>query len=270
MNRVQDYLAEDVGDGDITSDILIGDRVGKAHITAGEKCVLAGLEEANDVFSHLGLKVQRKAVDGEWLVPGQEIMVIEGDLRQILKGERVALNFLMRMSGVATITRKTVDECRERNAAVHVAATRKTTPGFRRYEKKAVRLGGGDPHRARLDDGILIKDNHLAIVGSITEAVTRAKSFSFAKKVEVEVEDLEGAKEAARAGADIILLDNMTPESVEKCYLAIKSLDKRIVVEVSGGITPESAPEYAGFADVISLGWLTHSPRAVQFSLHIL
>ncbi|OPY34877.1 MAG: nicotinate-nucleotide pyrophosphorylase [Methanomassiliicoccales archaeon PtaU1.Bin124] len=269
MNRIREFLAEDVGDGDITSDILIGRQNGKAHITAGVDCTLAGLEEAAEVFGFLGLEVILKAADGQKVTEGAEVMVISGELKKILMGERLALNFLMHMSGIATATRAVMDECRLVNGAIHIAATRKTTPGFRVYEKKAVRLGGGDPHRARLDDGILIKDNHLAVVGSITEAVTRAKSYSFAKKVEVEVESLNGAQEAAKAGADIIMLDNMTPSQAKAAYTLIKGIDKRIVVEVSGGITPSNAPEYAAFADIISMGWITHSAPAVQFSLHI-
>ena len=270
MSRIREFLAEDVGDGDITSDILMGRQQGRAHITAGSDCVLAGLDEAVEVFTHLGLSVDPKASDGQPLEEGQEVLVIEGELKKILMGERLALNFLMHMSGIATATRKVVDECQKVNRSVHIAATRKTTPGFRLYEKKAVRLGGGDPHRARLDDGILIKDNHLAIVGSISEAVVRAKSYSFAKKVEVEVESLAGATEAATAGADIIMLDNMTPSQAKASYAAIKNIDKRIVVEVSGGITPTNATEYAAFADIISMGWITHSAPAVQFSLHVL
>lgn len=270
MSRIKDFLTEDLGDGDITSDILVSDEMGKAHITAGQGCVLAGLEEAMQVFGELGLKVGSKFKDGETVIPGQEIMVITGRLKQILAGERLALNFLMRMSGIASVTRGVVEECRRINPKIGIAATRKTTPGFRLYEKKAVRIGGGDPHRARLDDGILIKDNHLTIVGSITEAVSRAKTYSFSKKVEVEVEDLVGAQEAAKAGADMVLLDNMTPVQAKACFYAIKAIDPRIVVEISGGITPETAPEFAAYADVISMGWITHSAKAVHFSLHVI
>ncbi|MEM2943383.1 MAG: nicotinate-nucleotide diphosphorylase (carboxylating), partial [Methanomassiliicoccales archaeon] len=147
--------------------------------------------------------------------------------------------------------------------------TRKTTPGFRKYEKKAVLIGGGDPHRFRLDDAILIKDNHLKIVGSITEAVSKAKTVSFTKKIEVEVESIEQAVEAAKAGADIVMLDNMPPEQVEVASLAVKKLNDHILVEVSGGLTPESAPKYARYADIISLGYITHSPKAIHFKLEI-
>ncbi len=267
--KLADLLAEDVGDGDITTDLLIGDEGGKAVITAGGDCVLAGLQEAMDLFRHLGLEAWTEVKDGQNLVKGQEVLVISGPLRLILRGERVALNFLMRMSGIATLTRTLVDQCQRVNSSVRIAATRKTTPGFRLYEKKAVRLGGGDPHRSRLDDGILIKDNHLAVVGSITQAVERAKSLSFSKKVEVEVETLGGAEEAANAGADIIMLDNMSVPEAERAYRAIKAIDKRIVVEVSGGITPQNVASYARYADVISMGYITHSATAIQFSLHI-
>jgi len=201
---------------------------------------------------------------------GQKVLEIDGPLKGMLAGERLALNFLMRMSGIATLTRAVVDSCRKANPNVVIAATRKTTPGFRRYEKKAVRIGGGDPHRFGLDDAFLIKDNHLTVVGSVFKAVRRAQSFSFGKKVEIEVEDLDSAKEASRAGADIIMLDNMTPAQAKECYLAIKGIDQRITVEVSGGITPKNAKAYAHYADVISMGALTHSAPAMHLSMHIL
>jgi nicotinate-nucleotide pyrophosphorylase (carboxylating) len=175
----------------------------------------------------------------------------------------------MQMSGIATATRNVLWSCQKTNPNIIIAATRKTTPGFRCYQKKAVALGGGDPHRNRLDDAVLIKDNHLAIVGSITEAVRRAKEVSFTKKVEVEVISLSGAEEAARAGADIILLDNMSPPQAKECAEAIRAIDERALVEASGGITPDTAPAYAEAVDIISLGWLTHSSRAIDFSLDI-
>ena len=269
MDGIERFLHEDIGQGDITTEALIGERTGTARIVARDRCVVAGLEEAMQVFCVLGLRTAPRVDDGDWVPEGTELLHIEGDLRGILTGERVALNFMMRMSGIATATRDVVTTCRERNPAIIVAATRKTTPGFRFYEKKAVVLGGGDPHRYRLDDAILIKDNHLAIVGSISEAVARAKRISFTKKVEVEVVSLAGAQEAAASGADIILLDNMSPGDAAECAAAIKAMDGRIVVEASGGITPETAPLYALGVDVISLGWLTHSSRAVNLSLDI-
>jgi len=269
MSRINEYLEEDVGFGDITSDILISDETGNARIQANEECILAGLEEAVAVFTELGVKTYPMTRDGEHVAKGEDILVIEGPLKRILLGERLALNFLMRMSGIATATHNILRECRKHNPNVKVAATRKTTPGFRVYEKKAVQLGGGDPHRYRLDDAILIKDNHLRVVGSINQAVAKAKTVSFSKKVEVEVETTEQAVEAAKAGADIIMLDNMRPEQVEVAYLAVKRLNDKVLVEVSGGLTPETAPHFAKHADILSLGWITHSVRAMHFNLEV-
>jgi nicotinate-nucleotide pyrophosphorylase (carboxylating) len=266
---MEDLLAEDEGYGDITSDLLIENEGGESEIAANEDCVVAGLAEATEIFKGLDLDARAQVEDGCQVKKGTVVMTIHGPLKSILLGERLALNFIMRMSGIATVTSKTLWDCRRTNKNVRIAATRKTTPGFRFYEKKAVMLGGGDPHRNRLDDMILIKDNHLVIVGSVTEAVRKAKTYSFSKKVEVEVVVLDQAKEAAMAGADIIMLDNMTPKDAEESYFAIKSIDPRIIVEVSGGITPHNAGEYAKHADVISLGWITHSAKAIQFSLSV-
>ncbi|MBC7108695.1 MAG: carboxylating nicotinate-nucleotide diphosphorylase [Methanomassiliicoccales archaeon] len=269
MNEITDYLKEDVGFGDITSDILLKDEVGNAKIVANEDGVLAGLEEAIEIFERLGVNTFPMARDGDRVTKGEDVLVLEGPLKKILLGERLALNFLMKMSGIATATNNILKECRKFNPNIKIAATRKTTPGFRKYEKKAVIIGGGDPHRYRLDDAILIKDNHLRVVGSITEAVSKAKSVSFTKKIEVEVETIEQAVEAAKAGADIIMFDNMPLEQVEVASLAVKKLNDRILVEVSGGLTPETAPKYARHADILSLGWITHSSKAIHFSLEI-
>lgn len=269
MSRINEYLEEDVGFGDITSDTLLSDESGSARIRADEECVLAGLEEAIEVFKELGVNTFPMARDGDRIAKGEDILVLEGPLKKILLGERLALNFLMRMSGVASATQSIVRECRKHNSQIIIAATRKTTPGFRYFEKKAVTLGGGDPHRFRLDDAILIKDNHLRVVGSITQAISKAKKVSFSKKIEVEVETVEQAVEAVKAGADIVMLDNMRPEQVEVAYLAVKKLNERALVEVSGGITPEKAPMFAKNADILSLGWITHSVRSMHFNLEI-
>ena len=269
MDLIDLYLQEDLGQGDVTSQALVDDRDGRAIITAGQNGVLAGIEEAVEVFRRVGCSCRVLANDGQKVTDGEKVLEVSGPLKGMLAGERLALNFLMRMSGIATLTRQVVDSCRKANPNIVIAATRKTTPGFRRYEKKAVRLGGGDPHRFGLDDAFLIKDNHLTAVGSVFRAVRRAQSYSFGKKVEVEVETLEQAQEAARASADIILLDNMTPAQAKECYVAVKAIDQRIRVEVSGGITPKNARTYARYADVISLGALTHSAAAMHFSMHI-
>ncbi len=269
MSRIEEFLREDIGYGDITSEALIGAQMGTARLFAREECAVAGLEEAEEVFNTLGLWTAARVKDGESVPPGTEALYVEGSLRSILSGERLALNLLMQMSGIATATRDVLRSCQKRNSAIIIAATRKTTPGFRSYQKKAVALGGGDPHRNRLDDAVLIKDNHLAVVGSISEAIRMARRVSFTKKVEMEVVSLLGAEEAAAAGADIIMLDNMTPEGAKECSQAIKAIDPRILVEASGGITPVTAPAYAEAVDIISLGWLTHSSRAIDFSLDI-
>jgi len=269
MDLIDLYLQEDLGEGDITSLALVDDREGRAIITAGQDGVLAGLEEAVEVFRRTGCTCHALVNDGDAITKDQRLLEVLGPLKGMLAGERLALNFMMRMSGIATLTRQTVDSCRKANPNVVVAATRKTTPGFRRYEKKAVRLGGGDPHRFRLDDAFLIKDNHLTVVGSPFRAVRRAQAFSFGKKVEIEVESLDAAQDAARAGADIILLDNMSTAKAKECYLAIKAIDERIKVEVSGGITLKNAKSYARYADIISMGALTHSAPALHLSMHI-
>ena len=193
MSRMANFLEEDTGFGDITSDLLVHDELGNARIQANEDCTLAGMEEAIEIFSILGVSTFPMARDGDTISKGEHILVVEGSLKKILLGERLALNFLMRMSGIATATRQINVACKKANKNVKVAATRKTTPGFRYFEKKAVMMGGGDPHRYRLDDAIMIKDNHLKVVGSITQAVSMAKKASFFKKIEVEVETVEQA-----------------------------------------------------------------------------
>jgi nicotinate-nucleotide pyrophosphorylase (carboxylating) len=262
------FLKEDLGHGDITSEALIGDVEAKARIVAKEPCVLAGLEEATATFQHLGVQTESSYKDGQRIDKGAIVLKLSGMAKPILAGERLALNFLMRMSGIATQTSDLVSVCRERNPSVNVAATRKTTPGFRYFEKKAVRLGGGDPHRFRLDDAFLIKDNHLKVVGSAKEAIRRAKATHFNKKVEIEVETEEDALEAAQAGADIIMLDNMPPDVGRGVAKRIREISS-CMIEVSGRITPQNIADYADYADVISLGWITHSVRSIDFSLEI-
>lgn len=269
MLEPYDYLEEDLGTGDITTNALIGKVKARASVIAKEDCVLAGSEEASRVFEHSGLRIRHFARDGERVRKGSVVMDIFGDARSLLKTERLALNFITRMSGIATMTRELVVKCRNINPDIQIAATRKTTPGFRKYEKKAVIIGGGVPHRAGLHDQILIKDNHLKLVGSVEKAVKLARKSKPNKIIEVEVADLAGAEEAARAGADIIMLDNMDPGTVKKACKAIRKIAPKIKIEVSGGITPGNITRYAEFADIISLGCLTHSPKSANFSMEI-
>lgn len=268
-NDISRFLDEDIGDGDITTEALIGSQKAVGVIKAKSKCVVAGLAEAAEVFKAMGLKVKLLAGDGEVVSSGTKVLTVEGPAKALLTSERLALNFIMMMSGIATATRTLVDRARKVNPTIRIAGTRKTTPGFRKYEKKAVVLGGGDPHRLRLDDQILIKDNHLRIVGDVTGAVTRAKTFSFSKKVEVEAETIAQAEEAAIAGADVILLDNMTPKQVEKAARIVKKIHSHVMIEVSGGIGPENVASYARYADVISAGYITHSAPAADFSMDV-
>lgn len=270
--EAEKFLAEDIETVDITSEALLSEERANAEIAAKEDCIVAGLEEASEIFSFLGLDVKKQVSDGGKVERRQVVLTIEGRAKDILAGERLALNFISRMSGIATETRHLVDRCSKINPAVKVAATRKTTPGFRLFEKKAVKLAGGDPHRFGLSDAFLIKDNHLRLIPSIEEAVRRAKESEWGREgrsVEVEVENIKDAKTAATAGADIIMLDNMSPEDAEKGYLAIKDINSQIMVEISGGVTPENIEEYAQHADRISLGYLTHSIKAKDFSLEI-
>ncbi|RLI07365.1 carboxylating nicotinate-nucleotide diphosphorylase, partial [Candidatus Bathyarchaeota archaeon] len=214
------------------------------------------------------------AEEGSRVRPGDVVMRVRGPARALLAAERTALNFLMRMSGIATATHAMVEEARKANPEVRVAATRKTAPGLRAFDKRAVEVGGGDTHRLRLDDCILIKNNHLALVGDVGEAVRKAREMaSFTKKVEVEVRSPEEAVEAARAGADIIMLDNMTVEEVREALrrLEEEGLRSRVLVEASGRIGLEEAADYAGAGvDIISSGFLTHSARALDFAMRVL
>ena len=268
--KMHEFLAEDIGSGDITSELIVpaGLRA-RGSIGAKQRCVLAGASEACEVFEGLGAKAVMKRKDGSLVGKGDVVLTVAGPARSLLSGERLALNFIMRMSGIATVTRDLVDRCRKHSPDVRVAATRKTVPGFREFEKKAVVLGGGDPHRFGLDDGVLIKNNHIRIAGGVGEALRRARASSFTKKVEIEVEGGEDALAALEGGADIIMLDNFAPGEARKLYGELKARRPEVVVEVSGGITPDNIEKYARAADVISVGWITHSVRAADFSMTI-
>jgi nicotinate-nucleotide pyrophosphorylase (carboxylating) len=263
------YLREDLGDGDITSEALIDGEMAVGQVICKEDCVLAGVREAEFLFSNQGLTVDVHYSDGASIVDGSVVLTVRGDAGDIFKIERLSLNILMRMSGIATLVRQLTEACHQVNPAVRIAATRKTTPGFRVFEKRAVTLGGGDPHRMALDDAVLIKDNHIKTVGGVTEALQRARRVSFSKKIEIEAQCREEALEAAEVGADIIMLDNMTPEEAREVAGAVRAINPKTTIEISGGITPENAADYAAFADVISLGWITHSVRSVDFSLNV-
>lgn len=267
---LQRFLDEDVGAGDVTTQAVGGAaaRV-RGAIVAREACVVSGIEEAQQVFAHLGAHAEPRARDGDRVARGAEVLRIDGRADAVLTGERLALNLLMRMSGIATLTRRLQDEVAARNPACRVAATRKTTPGFRRFEKKAVAAGGGDPHRFGLHDAFLVKDNHLLVVSDVAEAVRRCRALDAGKFLQVEADRPDQALAAAEAGADAVLLDNFPPAEARKLYRELKARFPRVMVEVSGGITPDNLAAYAEAADRISMGFLTHSARAIDLGLDI-
>jgi len=232
---------------------------------------VAGLAESAALFSHFSLSVSLHRNDGDAVTQGDILVSLEGNAKKILLVERTALNIIGRMSGIATRTQELADIVRSKNPSCRIAATRKTCPGFGALDKKAVLIGGGDPHRANLSEGFLIKDNHLAIV-PIKEAIRKAKEYSAYKKVEVEVETAEDAIIAAESGADIIMLDNMSPRQVADTLLLLNDagLRDRVTIEVSGGIDEKTLAGYASSgADVISMGSLTHTVRNFSVTLEI-
>ncbi len=268
VSEIELFLREDIGYFDLFHELL-PDNVSKANIVAKEDGVIAGLEEATRILYYCGIPSSRRRDDGDTITEGDVVLELGGGARAILQSERVVLNVLGRMSGIATLTRR----CTEIVAGtdVRVAGTRKTTPGFRRFEKKAVVIGGGDPHRFCLTDAVMIKDNHIRIYGMET-AYKYARKTGFTKTVEVEVGNVEDAVRAAKLGADIVMFDNMDPREITE---AISALDKKglrdyVVLEASGGITPDNLAVYAETGvDVISIGALTHSAQWLDFSLEV-
>jgi nicotinate-nucleotide pyrophosphorylase (carboxylating) len=263
------FIDEDVGRGDVTTRGLIPPEVtGSAHIETRERAIVAGLDAAVLCFDIMGgdIRWECRTADGDEVSPGDVLAQVEGSLRTILTAERTALNLLGRLSGVATLTRRFLQAIE--GTATRLVDTRKTTPGLRLLEKHAVRAGGGHNHRFGLDDGILIKDNHLAAAGGITAAVTMMRQVApHGLLVEVEVQDIDGLDEALGAGADAILLDNMTPEEVRD---SVARAGGKVVLEASGGITLENVRQYADAGvDLISVGALTHSAPAVDVSLEV-
>jgi nicotinate-nucleotide pyrophosphorylase (carboxylating) len=271
--KLKQILAEDIGQGDVTAQAIIPPNlIVKAIVLAKEEGIAAGIEEATVLAEYLGLKVKAKVAEGEKIKNKQVLIEISGDAQTILSSERTLLNLLSRMSGIATATRRLTEKLEKAGVKARVAATRKSAPGLLYFDKKAVIIGNGDPHRLHLDDMILIKDNHLAILGNVEDAVKKAKvNGSFAKKIEVEVTIAEDALKAAKAGADIVMLDNFSPKQAkEASEMLVKAGFEKVMLEVSGGITSETLLKYAAaHVDIISLGELTHSVKALDISLEI-
>jgi nicotinate-nucleotide pyrophosphorylase (carboxylating) len=271
MDDITRFLNEDLGEiGDITSNALFTNEKVKGCIFVKEDCVLAGMQEAEQVFHHTGATLTVSAHDGNILKPKTTVATVEGKATAVLSAERLALNILGRMSGIATVTRHLVQSCKAINPNVEIAATRKTTPGFRKYEKRAVEIGGGKSHRMGLYDAIMIKDNHLKIVGSIETAIKRAQQHNDGKIIEIEVETEKDALIAANHQVDVIMLDNFPSNIAMKIAQKIRQINPSIVIEVSGGITPKNITKYASYSDRISLGYITHTIRNIDFSLELI
>ena len=267
---VRAALLEDLGrGGDLTSEAVVpADQTTEALLVARAAGTLAGLDAAVLAFQIMDPAVTAEPLkaDGDALAPGDSLLRLTGPARAILSAERVALNLVCHLSGIATATAQLVAAVRPH--AVDVTCTRKTTPGLRALEKYAVRAGGGANHRLGLDDAILIKDNHIALAGDVAEAVTRARARAgHLVKIEVEVDRLDQLEEALGAGPDAVLLDNMTPEQLRE---AVRIVAGRAVTEASGGITRETVDQVAASGvDVISAGWLTHSAPSLDIGLDI-
>jgi len=267
-------VEEDIGHGDVTTFHVVSPRtVVKAEIIAKEKGLVAGLEEALAFAETFGLQAKALVADGSAMSEKTVILNIQGNAATLLSIERTLLNLLSRMSGIATITNRLVQKLRHNGYQTRVASTRKTAPGLSTFDKKAVMIGGGDAHRWGLDDMALIKENHVTIAGSIKQALekVRAKA-SFSKKVEVEVTDVNQVLEAVKFGADIVMLDNFTPEQADKAVDLLKKnkLRDKVLVEASGRITEQNILEYAAAGiDVVSLGAITQSAQALDMSLEI-
>jgi nicotinate-nucleotide pyrophosphorylase (carboxylating) len=264
---IRRVLKEDMPMGDITTDNLIEkDLVSRGHIIAKDRGIIAGLDMAERVFKVLdnSVKFKRLVRDGDKVNRGDVIAEVEGNTRALLKGERTALDFLQRLSGIATKTGEFCEKVRE--FPVKISDTRKTTPGLRLLEKYAVRIGGGHNHRFSLSDGVLIKDNHIKAAGSIKKAIELSRQkIPHTIKIEVETENLEQVREALECGADIIMLDNMSMDMMKE---AVKIIDKKALVEASGNVDLEKVYEIASIgADIISVGGLTHSAKALDMSL---
>ena len=269
------FLREDIGQGDLTSEYVVDKELKSSSFIncKSELAVVAGLEEAQIIFDMCKCDSKVLVKDGDVVKNGCKVMTIKGRTTSILKAERTALNLIMRMSGIATDTKKFVDIVRTVSKDIRITGTRKTAPGLRFFDKKSIELGGGYAHRNTLDEMILIKDNHLAVTNSIREAISMARQ-KVGKNImiECEVSDTKSSGEAIKSGADIIMLDNFSPQQAQETisYLKKSGLRKKISVEISGGVNLSNIKEYAyALPDMISVGSLTHSSKSVDFSMEM-
>ena len=264
--QLAQFLAEDIGKGDITSDLLDKKRI-TATIISREDAILAGVQYAKEIFKIKGCNVKILKKEGSRIKPNQTIISITGDAGKILTCERTALNLLTRMSGIATQTNHLVKKIPSKTK---LYATRKTAPGLRYFDKEAVEIGGGKKHRLRLDEMVMIKDNHIAIEDSLLSLIKKTKKKY--KKFEVEVENTKDAVLAANMGATIIMLDNFTPAQIKKTIQTLKDqkLRSKVLLEASGGITSKNISKYGQTGvDIISVGSITNSVKGIDMSLEI-
>ena len=260
-SQVERWLREDLGHHDVTNEVP-GDTTGR--LVAKESGVAAGLTAAVAVFDHLGIEAETHVDPGDRVDSDDTVLAVDGAARDVLRGERVAVNVVGHASGIATRTREAVDAVREVSDGVQVAGTRKTTPGLRGVEKRAIVAGGGDTHRLDLSHMVMVKDNHIAEMGLENAIDQFRERASFATQIEVEVERPAEGRRAAEAGADIVLFDNLAPSAVAE---GVEALPEGVLAEASGGITFDTVSEYAATGvDVISLGSLTHSAPALDYS----
>jgi len=273
LKKLLDFLEEDLPFGDITSSIIPADKNINARIEARENLKLFGIQYVGILLDYFGIQHHLLKKDGEWVRKGEKIAILSGNGRQILQLERTILNLLSHLSGITTLTHFYVMKAKAVNSAVKIACTRKTLPGLRFFEKEACLAGGADPHRFSLSDMILIKDNHIKILGGVEQALKEAKKLaSFTKKIEIEVENKEDALKAAELGADIIMLDNMEPQEIREviALLEKKKIREKVIVEASGGIDLENIEEYAKTGiDVISVGRITYGAYHCDISLEV-
>ena len=269
------FLREDIGQGDLTSLYTVDEGLKSSSqiICKSEIAVVAGLEEAKIIFEICNCDSKALVNDGDIVKRGIRVMKINGNTRAILKAERTALNLIMRMSGIATDTKKFVDIVKTVSKDIKVMGTRKTAPGLRYFDKKSIKLGGGHSHRNTLDELILIKDNHLAVSTSIQSAISNARLKAGKNMmIECEVSDKKSSVEAIKSGADIIMLDNFTPEMAQKTisYLRKSGLREKVLIEISGGVNISNIKDYAlALPDMISIGSLTHSSNSIDFSMNM-
>ena len=271
--EIERFLQEDISNGDITSDLFIdSNSISDAQILSREPGLLSGRNELTQIFDYFNIKSNWSFQDGEYFDSNTRIVKLNGSSKSLLLSERVSLNLLGHMSGIATSTNHAVTITKKISPNTNISATRKTLPGLRKYEKYSVIVGGGLPHRYDLNEMILIKDNHNKLITNLKESVNTARDkIDSNKKIELEVDSLESALNAVDLDVDIILLDNMTPEDISKFILKLKQISEPPLTEASGGINFSNLESYASTqVDIISMGMLTHSSKSIDFSLQII